>query len=302
MDYFGLVKRAFQITIKNKYLWLFGFFVGASGGSMNFYNGGGGNTAGTRGINNYSYDQFTRDAGNFWSDHWTLITVIGLAILLIGLFFLVMRILSQGALIGNVNKIDQGKSSSIREGFGFGKKNFWRVLGAGILLGLVIMIALLVLGTPIALLFYYKMFLRGVILALIALVIFIPLSIVINYMGIYSYRYVVLKNKQVIESLKLGFNLFAKNIWQSIVFSLILMLVGIVVAIGSILVVIAIGIPFAIIGIIAFSLAQWIGAGIVIAIGILAFLVIMVVIGSAVATFQSSLWTLAFKELIKVKK
>lgn len=297
MDYFALVKKAFQITIKNKYLWLFGFFIGTSSGSYNFYSGGGGSE--NNSLGDYSYQQFVNDARSFLADNWTWIAVISLVVLGVMIFFLVMRILSQGALIGSVNKIDNDKNSNIKDGFKMGLKNFWRVLGLGFVSGITIFLSMIVLGVPIALLFIYKMYVRGVILALIGLVIFIPLSIVVNYMAVYGYRYIVLKNKKAIESLKLAFNLFIKNIWPSVVTSLILMLVGMITVIATIILVIALGIPFLILGILAYLAAKWVGAMIVIGLAIVVFFVLMVLLGAAISTFQSSLWTLTFKELIK---
>lgn len=297
MDYFALVKKAFQITIKNKYLWLFGFFVGTSSGSYNYYSGGSG--SGNSGSGNYSYQQFVNDARNFLADNWIWITVIGLLILAVIIFFLVMRILSQGALIGSVDKIDNAKNSSIKDGFKIGRKSFWSVFGIGFLSGITIFIAIIILGVPIMFLFVYKMYVRGVILALIGLVIFIPLTIVVNYMAVYGYRYVVLKNKKAIESLKLAFNLFIKNIWPSIVTSLILMLVGMMVMIATIILIIALGIPFLILGLLAYLAAKWVGAMIVIGLAVVVFFVLMTFLGAAISTFQSSLWTLTFKELIK---
>lgn len=294
-----MVKKAFQITIKNKYLWLFGFFAGASGGGYNFYSGGSGSGSDYRGKSDYGFDQFGTDIKNYFLDHWILI--VGLAILFIGimLFFMVMRILSQGALIGAVNKIDSVKSSSLRDGFKIGRKYFWRILGLGLLTGLAVFLALVILGTPIIFLFIYKMYVRGIILVLLGLAIFIPLSIVVNYATLYGYRYIVLYDKKIIQALKSAFDLFIKNIWQSIVFSLILFLVGIATAIAAFIILFAIAIPFIILGFLAYFVAQWIGAVIVSGLAFVIFIGLMFVLGAIIATFQSSLWTLAFKDLIK---
>jgi hypothetical protein len=36
MNYLDLIKDAFWITLRNRYLWFFGFFAGAGGGGTNF--------------------------------------------------------------------------------------------------------------------------------------------------------------------------------------------------------------------------------------------------------------------------
>jgi len=299
MDYFAIVKKAFNITIKNKYLWLFGFFAGVSGGSYNFYSGGGDRSAVDQKMGDYNFQQFSSDAKYFFLDNLAWIIIVGALFVSLIIFFLVLRILSQGALIGAVNNIDNSKKSGVRAGFKIGKKYFWRIFGLGFLSGAVVFLTILILGTPIIFLFMYEMYVRGIILALLGAVIFIPLMIVINYMTLYGSRYIVLNDEKIFQSLKSAFGLFMKNIWQSIVFSLILILASIAAMIITLLIFCALAMPFVLLGFLAYLVANWLGVVVVGGLGIIIFLGLIFVLGAILATFQSSLWTLAFKELIK---
>jgi len=301
MDYIGIIKRAFQITIKNKYLWLFGLLAGAGGGggSYNFYNGGSGDLSN---VANRNFRSPYLQMRNFLTDNWIWIAVIIGIILVIGIILLILSIISQGALVGCINKVDNNKKSGIKDGFKIGKNYFWRVLGLGLLTGIVIFAAVIILGIPIMMLFYYKMIGRGILLVLVALLIFIPLAVVINYMTVFGLRFIVLKNKKVIESLRLAFDLFMKNVWPSIAMSLIMMAVGLVVGMIMIIAFIVVAIPFVILGFIAYFIAQWMGVVIVVILGMLVFFFLSFLLGSIMSTFKSGVWTLAFKELTGIKK
>ncbi|MCA1730607.1 MAG: hypothetical protein LC751_14750 [Actinobacteria bacterium] len=152
MNYGALIKDAFWLTLRNRYLWFFGFVaagtVGAanfnfpSGGSGGFDDGGFGDPTSTPGF----------DLSQWIVDNLALILAIAVLVVLIGLVFIVLSLISQGALAESVAAIDRGESRRFSSAFRAGLSNFWRVLGYYLLFLLISLGLLLVIGVPIALL------------------------------------------------------------------------------------------------------------------------------------------------------
>jgi hypothetical protein len=100
MSYGDLIRDAFRITLRNRFLWFFGFFAGSA--FFNFPSGGG----------NFDTDNFDRSgagtsalAAQFGSsvlDSVVLVVGIVAVVLLIVLLFIVMSIISQGGLSESV--------------------------------------------------------------------------------------------------------------------------------------------------------------------------------------------------------
>lgn len=302
MDYGKLFKRAYEITIKYKYLWLLGFLIAIVSGGSNFSS---------------SYQTGSQDAsklGEFATAYAVALAVIAL---FVGLIFFVLWILSliaEGGLAGAVNKIEDNKETSLGDAFSIGAHYFWRVLGLSLLLGLVVFaLILLVVVVPTVLLVFVfagaasqsgsqtaALLVPGI-FCLVVGVIFAVLVIVViaTVLGIihqYALRYIVLQDGRVWASIGQGWRLIRANVATTFIIFLLLMvarlLVGIVVAIPTLI----ISIP-SVIGMIA-------GAALenFLLIGAAAFgLAIALLVGSFLAgiyqVFHSSTWTLAFRQL-----
>src|SRR4051812_38090736 len=105
MNYLDFIKDAFWITLRNRYLWFFGFFVGAS---TNFgFPSSSGNFDGE--------DRRQASAAPVLAAQQTAFDNVGLVAslvvlgLLILLVFVVLYLVSQGALAESVAAIDRGE-------------------------------------------------------------------------------------------------------------------------------------------------------------------------------------------------
>src|SRR5215210_2953384 len=153
MNYGDLIGDAFRITLRNRYLWFFGFFAGGTG--SNFV----GNVPSNAGNFNPSewqrsgagHSGLTAQVGQGIGSA-VLIGGIVIIVLILALFFIIMGLISQGALADSVAAIDRGEGRRFGSAFRTGIASFWRVLGYVVVFFLVGIGLLLVIGIPVALL------------------------------------------------------------------------------------------------------------------------------------------------------
>jgi hypothetical protein len=296
MDYFVIIKRAWQITWQNKFLWLFGVFVTGVGGAVfNF-------TIPQGGIPNLPEEQISQvyqNSFDFFAKYWFVFLFIGLALLFLFLLFFVLNIASEGALIGSVDKIEKGETVNIKEGFKIGFANFWKIFSLKIIFTVLVLAALFILAAPAVSLFILEMYGRALILLFFALVIFLPLVFITSFIVLYAMRFIVLKNLKVFQSISLGFNLLKKNIIPTIIIILILILASFIVGVGFFGIILFVFIPLVILAVGAYFIGGIIG---VVALGlpaILLFILTTALVGAVYNTFSSSVWTLTYLEFVK---
>ncbi|QIN77203.1 hypothetical protein GBA65_00270 [Rubrobacter marinus] len=109
MDYGEIVKSAFWISLRNRYLWFFGFFAG--GASFNFPGvptGGGGNFDSDPGNSDFSSALALQSGQNVFDNTALILGMVTLAVLLV-LVFLFFALVSQGALAESVAAVDRGR-------------------------------------------------------------------------------------------------------------------------------------------------------------------------------------------------
>lgn len=305
MSYGDLIKDAFRITLRNRYLWFFGFFAGGSlGSSFNIPSGGG----------NFDGDDFDLDgtsalvpsAAQVPFDNALLVAGIVLLGLLLLLVFLALVIVSQGGLADSVAAIDRGETRRFSSTWRAGTARFWRVLGYYIvffLIGLALLLAVFVpLGLLVAGAFLVTESVAARVITVIGAVlvgivlliaIFIPLAVIAQF----ALREIVLHGTGVISSFGGGYRLFRRNVGKSFLVWLIqlgLMLgAGIALIIAALVVGLVLFLPT-----ILFAIAQYTTAAIIA--GVVAALILiplLIVAAAALGTFNHSYWTLAYLRL-----
>lgn len=149
MDYIGIVKKAYHLTIKHKFLWIFGILAGGFGGFQGFNSNFSSNsTDWAKFTNKMPYPTFAA----FWEVWGALILTIAAICAVIGIGLFILNIASQGALIGSVDDLDKGKKGNFGDGLKIGFRHFWRILGVILLYGLMILASIVVwLGPSILL-------------------------------------------------------------------------------------------------------------------------------------------------------
>jgi hypothetical protein len=305
MNYGELIGDAFRITLRNRYLWFFGFFAGGSTGftfPTNFSSGG-----------NFNPDDFQQSSTMLSAvqvgqglSNGVIIAGLVVVALILALFFIFMAIVSQGALADSVAAIDRGDRRRFGSAFRSGMGNFWLVLGYFVVFFLIAIGLLLVIGIPVAILIEGTFAATqsvgaritvAVVVGLLAvsalIVVFIPLSIV----GQYALREIVVRRERIFGSVGSGYGLFRRNIGRSLLLWLIQLGLSIGIAIVFILAVLIVGlvlfIPTIALAAAGLSTAA-IAAGVIAAVILIPLLLVAT---GAMGAFSHSYWTLAYLRL-----
>jgi hypothetical protein len=308
MNYGDLIREAFRITLHNRYLWFFGFFAGGTG--TNFV----GNVPSTGG--NFNPEEFQRSGAGLSGltaqvgqglSETVLIFGIVVVVLLIALFFIILAIISQGALADSVAAIDRGEGRRFGTAFRSGLNNFWRVLGYIVVFFLVALGLLVVIAIPVALLIggtfaatqstgvrISVAVIIGLLAILLLILVFVPLYIISQY----ALRDIVVRRERVLGSVGSGYSLFRHSIGSSLLLWLIQLGLSIGIGIAFILLLLIVGLilalPVIALAVPGYTTAAWIVGGIE---GLLILLPILLVAAGAIGTFSHAYWTLAYLRL-----
>jgi len=308
MNYGDLIRDAFRITLSNRYLWFFGFFAGGTGSNFvpNIPPGGGSFNPDDFEQSSVGLSLLTAQVGQGVLGNAALILGIVVVAILIVLFFILMAIISQGALAESVAAIDRGEGRRFGSAFRSGTGNFWRVLGYYIVFFLVAIGFLVVIGIPVAILIggtfaatestgarISVAVVVGILAVLLLIVVFIPLSIIAQY----ALREVVVRRERVLGSVGSGYGIFRRNLGRSLLLWLIQIGLSIGIAIAFILVLLIVGLIL-FIPTIALAIAGYSTAAIIA--GVIAGLILLpllLVVAGAIGTFSHAYWTLAYLRL-----
>lgn len=297
MDYISIVKRAYEITIKHRYLWIFGIFAGGLAGGFRGFN-----------LNlpsesqNQNFDKtlpdFTQKIADFWTQYWGVVVVLGILLFLFILLWWIMAVISQGALLGSVEEIEKHKENNFSTGFRFGWHKFWKVFLTSLIFGLAILISLIVWWLPVILFIIAKAYVLAVLYGLLFFLADLVLWVVLGFVYPYTLRIAVLEDKGVIEAYRDSWDFFQKH-WKEIII-MYLFLLAISIGIGIGLFIVGLVLAALLFGIgLALYLASQIAAYLFAGVAILAFGILMLVVGGVINTFSSSVVTLTYLELKK---
>lgn len=295
MDYFDIIKKAFKVSLKNKFLWIFGILAGgAAGGGFNFQipsSGSSGSLDKTLGK-----DLSTIDWTTFWTNYGTPILFVMVILLILAIIFFVIGLISQGALIGAADKIEKDQKVTFGNSFMIGWHNFWRVWGLNITLLLAILIVLSFWIIPVCLLVIIGAYVSAVIVGILLFLVNLLFWIVIGFISPYALRIVVLKKHSVFESIRGALHFVRDNLLEVLVMYLLLMVVGLAVGLAVILVgLILIGI------LVAIGFGLYYISSIVLFIYIFFMVLILIVLclafSGAYTTFTSTVLTFTYLKL-----
>lgn len=306
MNYGELIGDAFRITLRNRYLWFFGFFAGGSTSfnvPTNVPTGGG-----SFNTDDFQSSSSMLSAVQVGQGLGTGVLIAGLVIVvvIIALFFIVMSIVSQGALADSVAAIDRGDRRRFGVAFRSGMGNFWRVLGYYVVFFLIAIGLLLVIGIPVALAIggtfaatqsvgarITVSVVVGLLAVLALIVVFVPLFII----GQYALREIVVRRERVLGSVGSGYGIFRRNLGRSLLILLIQFGISIGIAIAFFLALLIVGLilflPTIALAVAGYSTAAII-AGVIA--GVILVPLLLVATG-AIGTFSHAYWTLAYLRL-----
>ena len=332
MNHIKILKRALNITVNYRILWVFGILLALTAGSGSG-NGGSGNSSSssTQTPPNFNWQnpfsgfpQVTPDVTNMWIGIAASLVCLILAIIVVGT---IVRYVSETALIRMVDAHEtSGEKQTLRQGFRLGwSRAAFKMFLVDLLVGLSFIVVFLVLlalaALPLLVWLSQNMPLQilgsvisaGLILLLIfaAFIIGLAVSLII----LFARRVCALENMGVGASLRRGFAIVKQHLTDVVLMGVMMFgidLLWVLVTIPVILAVIVVaaliaGLPALLVGSIASIFTQgvtpWIVAAVVAA-PIFLILVILpgALIGGWKQVFTSSAWTLTYREALVLEQ
>ncbi len=311
MNYTDIIKRAARLTWRYKVLWILGILLALSGGS-------GGNT--------FTYTFNGNNGGMvpptspMWSfpDPGVIAGFVLLCCCLLLILLVVMTIVQYVARTGLYRAVDQieasGAAPSWRDGLRLGWNNravrmFLLDLLVGIVVFVVIMALLLLAASPLLLLIFDNQALRifGVIAAVglgfLVIMFAIVAGIVISVLQQFWRRQIALDDRSVGEALSLGTRMARRKAGDVAILWLLLAVIGLLFAMVLIPVVIGLvllgGGIGAGLGYGLYALTNSVGWAVLVGlpIFILILAVPLLIVQGVYLVFESSTWTLAYRDL-----
>ncbi len=307
-SYRALLKQSFSATWQYKHLWLFGLFAAIVAGSGSWEY-----QLLTQNLNQSLIDgsylffsQFVSAVDLlksfalglvelFTYDFWTILnalTVLLLSIILI-VTFIWLAIISQAALVDDAKKILNNKKKeiklSIRESFTKVSPYFLPVLFLNITAKLLTTFIFVIISLPLLLMVINDTWLLATIYTIL-FVLFIPLSLAISLIIKYAIAYTVLEEKSLVASLNHAWKLFRDNWLVSVEMAIILFIINFLAS-GVIVIILSIFLlPLLLLGLML--QISWL-ANLIIFLAI----ILIVIFGSILVTFQIISWTKLFLSL-----
>ena len=189
MNYGALISETFWLALRNRFLWVFGFFLG--GGQIFNLLQNANNLSRLETLSFLGDDvvSFVSEVRQLVLDNLALVLGFALALVLVGIF---LALIAEGALIDGVAALHRGEERSFSSAFQAGLSNFWRVLGfsalfvliafvVGIVVVLTMVVTLLTLSATNSSRAGMALFVLVVLLLVgMFILVFVPLGIIVQ--------------------------------------------------------------------------------------------------------------------------
>ena len=299
MDFGAVLSKTWNISWRNKGLWILGILAGCSasgrGNFGNFSSSFNYSSGSVPGFGQPGTDQFFRDL-NFQEEALIpIILALTCALLLFSIVFFALGIFGQAGLIAAFKRADDGADVSFSEALSEGTQYFWRLLGIRIVFLVAAVVLVLVFGIGI-LLFGIVTFGIGLLCLIPLLCLLIPVAMGVDGYVILTMVATVEEDLGVFESFGRSWTIFKENLGSVIVMILILILgVGII---GFIVVVpfIAVAVPAITGAAIGTDLAVISGISLTLLCVCLA-IPLLIAFNGLLTTFTTGAWTLTYRRL-----
>ena len=307
--YRNILKQAWALTWRNKYLWWFGIFAALLGNGGEFeilFNNAGANPGqalfpawqriASTGV--FSGRTLTNIGNLLKQDTLNIILVLiaCLIALAIILFLVWLVIVSQAAIVNNAAAVLKQKKHALRDGLDSGMLNFWPVLILNIIIKAAIYVLLVAISLPAI---FFQGDFNANLFYVIALVIIVPVAIILSFIMKYAVAYAVINKSKVLPAIEQSYRLFKENWLISFEMAIILFFINLLVGLAIVLAILVLAVPFLFLGLIFYYSFSLIGSWLIAILAFASFLFIVVSAGAALAVFQISSWTGLFLELEK---
>ncbi|MFH1745080.1 MAG: hypothetical protein ABH881_02845 [bacterium] len=304
--YRKILKDAWQISWKSKYLWFFGLFaafLGWKGEYEVIVRAASGNirSQAPYWLQILSEKEVTvgKFSNLFVAETSTMIALVFTLLLILFLagFLFWLAVVSQAAVINGSFLSLNKKGNNFEDNLGAGIKSFWPVLGMNLIMKITICACFALISLP--LIFFGRsgnLFLADFVYFLIFIV-FIPLAICFSFIVRYAINYSVLKKEKFVSAFAKGWKLFKDNWLVSVEVSLLIYLVSFLAGFAIVLFVATLIISLLFLLIIFKAVSLYI-FWVIFSLGFFVILFFIICAGSLLSTFQISASTVLFSELI----
>jgi hypothetical protein len=321
VNYKQILARSWEIAKTHKVLWVFGMVVAAlSGGSANF-NLSGDQSAFSDLFQKSQMKEIPQETSNVLGTYtdtlsemvrnispwvWLVLAVsIFLAILAAIAISLYLRYWARGALIASIHDIEEGRSASLELGSRRGREVVRRLIYMNVAPWLVLMLAIAVIaGVSVVLLTMVNLQPIRIVVVIIMSLLFLTIGVIggiaLVMTLIIAEQIVVRENCSSKEALKKGLKLAKKYLGQLFAMGAINLGIGCAVGCATVFIFLLL----AAVSFIVYSIDKH--AGIVIAVIaallVFVFLLISLLLRGIYMVFNTSTWTLLFREIEKLEK
>ena len=302
MNYGDTLRRSWQLTWNNKWLWLLGFLAALGGGSSFSSN------------SNYQVDPSQTTSGGISPELAAGLTGAVLLLccigVIIGILLWLVSLASKGGLITSVAELDRGQPSS----FGRAFRQGWRKLLPLVGMTLLLFSVLIILGIILAIGFAGTIAaaigagtsggsdaLTGILgtagfVFLCLLCLLIPLTLVLNLIYPFAYRGIMLRDMPVMDSIRHGWRVLRENLGEILILGLIFFVINLIISALALGIITLLGISSGMFSTLMtggeLTTAQVVG-GIV---GVLAAGLIFAIISAIFTAWRSATFTLAYEQ------
>lgn len=314
LSYRAILKQAWKISWKHKFLWFFGFFASLVSFSTEFkvISRAINQNQGIQSLNNikmflntgiFSKTALLNILEMFRTNPLTIILLILMFLLILAIiaFFAWLSTASQIGIISSIDKIikERKEKLSIRSGIKIGNKKFWPVFIVNTLTSILINLIYLLISFLLVLVIIKNQSMTTILYGFI-FIIFIPITLLISFVIKYAVAFMIIENKKFFTAIKQGWLLFKNNWLISVEVAIILFFINIlaIILISTICFVgffVFFGLAISSVFIVTSGFLFWT----IIILSALVLIVFMALSGAILNVFQITSWTDLFLQLRK---
>lgn len=304
--YRAILKKAWQITWKYKFLWFFGVFalwLGNGGEMQIFFN----TMYSVQDMSASIIPQSIRDfflldalhnaQGLLGILNWIIMVLV---LIIIAIIIIWLIIISQTVIIKAANDIAEGKAVKFKDLFNKSKEYFVKVLGLNFISKFLVMLIVLVIAIPLLLLVVQAGTKFKFLIAIIVWVLFLPIATIISFVIKYAINFVIMKGDKFTSSISKAWSLFKMNWLISVEMMIILLLINTFIGLIVIYLTLVILGPYNMDLLVMYAFTNGDVAMVLFKIVPLALLYLFV--GMFISVFQTTSWALLFNELTSGKR
>lgn len=305
MDYMATIKRGWQLTWNNKFLWVLGFLAALGSGS---------------GFSNSNYSANSSDAGAMaaWMTPERIaamtagLIAFGCIAFIVGIILWLVSLSARGGLIAGVAQLERGATApTMGSAFRMGWRRIGRLVGMTLVLYVVPAILFGVvmagfLGAAGGLAYFSNSAndpgammagLGGVALVFMCLLcLLIPIAIALSLVYAFAFRGIILRDLGVMDSIRHGWQVVRKNLGEILLLGLAFFLIGILILIVTAAIIapiaLLVGVPMVALMESNATFLQ----GLLAVLGLVLGLIVFALISAITTAWQSATFTLAYMQ------